>query len=103
LTDDETDEDRTTAIGLFHFAHSYASSAAALCDVKLHATHRDSPIRYLYSHAIELYLKSFLRMKEISVDELRSRDLGHNVAKCAERAMAFAFCSAKFSLTKLSA
>ena len=87
--EEECEKDRTTAIGLFHFAHSYAMSASALCDIKLHSTHPDSPIRYLYSHAIELYLKAYLLMNGITLDELRSRALGHRMSRLADKAISF--------------
>lgn len=39
----------------------------------------DMPIYYLYCHALELTLKSFLRTKEITTDTLRSREFGHKL------------------------
>lgn len=80
-------EDRTTALGLFHFAHSYAVSAGGLATLSLSATHPDAPIRYLYSHSIELYLKSFLRLKGLTVSELRSRKYGHDMEKLLARSI----------------
>jgi hypothetical protein len=37
------------------------------------------PIYYLYSHALELVLKGFLRSKDISIEQLRSREFGHSL------------------------
>jgi hypothetical protein len=82
-----TEDERTTALGLFHFAHSYAASAACLRRSPVRASHADAPIRFLYSHAIELYLKSFLRMHGLTVAELKSRELGHKTSVLAEKAM----------------
>lgn len=80
-------EKRTTAIGLFHYAHSYAQSASTISKAKVKATHDDSPIRFLYSHAVELYLKSFLRLNGISVAELRGQKFGHNTKKLVNKAI----------------
>jgi hypothetical protein len=81
-------DERTTAIGLFHFAHSYASSAIMLTQHPTRATHRDAPVRYLFAHAAELYLKAFCRMRGVTVTELRDRSLGHDLQALLERATA---------------
>ncbi len=80
------ENDRTTALGLFNYAHSYWSSAVALEQAKLGTTHPDAPINYLYFHAMELYLKSYLRSQGLSVAELRK--IGHRIEKLAETAEA---------------
>ena len=82
-----TDEDRVQPIGLFNYAHSYGASAAALHKIEVRATHPDTPVAYMYSHAVELYLKSFLRMKGVTVEELRSRKLGHDMIAIVEKAV----------------
>ena len=46
-------------------------------------------VKDLYSHAIELYLKSFLLMNDVSLDDLRSWTLGHHVSALADKAMSF--------------
>ena len=76
----EDDNERTTPIGLFHFAHSYWRSAVALEKAKVKATHRDSPISFLYFHAMELYLKAFLRLHDVSVEELSKKYRHHVLA-----------------------
>ena len=82
------DEDkRTAAIGLFNYAHTYAQSAFELGKIQVKATHPDSVIRFNYSHAVELYLKSFLRLHGISVAELRSKRYGHNTKKLVKKAI----------------
>ncbi|WP_417319064.1 hypothetical protein [Emcibacter sp.] len=84
-----TNEDRETPVGFFHYAHSYASSAAALRKTNIQATHPDSPIRFLYSHALELYLKSSLRLNGVTIKELRSKDLGHDMKALRKKAKEF--------------
>ncbi|WP_119418072.1 hypothetical protein [Desertibaculum subflavum] len=79
------EDDRTTAFGLFNFAHSYWQSAVALKKADVSATHSDEPVTFLYCHAVELYLKAFLRAAGLSVKELRDK-YGHNVVKLADAA-----------------
>jgi hypothetical protein len=81
------EDDRTTALGLFNFARTYWQSAVALKKANVRATHRDEPVTFLYCHAVELYLKAFLRAAGMSVKELREK-YGHNVVKLAEAARA---------------
>lgn len=76
------DEDRTTAFGLFNFAHSYWKSASALTKAKVRATHAHDPIWYLYTHAVELFLKAYLRAKGATEDDLRKK-YGHKVSTLA--------------------
>ncbi|CDO36022.1 hypothetical protein [Novosphingobium sp. KN65.2] len=79
-------DERTTATGLFHFAHSYAASAITLTEHQVRATHRDAPIRYLFAHAAELYLKAFCRLHGVPVRELSGRSLGHNLEALVDKA-----------------
>ena len=68
-------------VGIFNYAHSYASMAGAFrtSSNSLDCTHPEAPIYFLYYHALELYLKSFLVSQGVSEGELRSRELGHNL------------------------
>jgi len=68
----------TTPLGLFNFAESYCLSARALSRMRVRATHRASPIFFLYFHAIELYLKSYLRLQGHTAKELRNK-FGHKI------------------------
>jgi len=79
------EEDRTTSIGLFLLAHTYAKSASLLRENHVEASHRDYPVRFLYTHAIELYLKAYLRMHDgFSAEKLRK--LGHKTKKLLKNA-----------------
>jgi len=73
-------------IGWFLFADSYLACAEALRRSPPADLRFDAPVRYLLFHAMELYLKAFLRLKGIGEDELRSRVLGHNLVALANRA-----------------
>lgn len=51
----------------------------------------DAPIYYLYSHAIELTLKAYLRAKGVAAEELPTHKWGHSLSKlwsgCIERGL----------------
>ena len=79
---------RSTAIGFFNQAASYWQAARALDEAKFDATHRDDPIFFLYFHAVELYLKAFLRAHDITPYELR-RKYGHDTKKLSKKATKF--------------
>jgi hypothetical protein len=81
-----TDEERTNEVGLFNTAESYWKSAAALYAVNVKASHARSPVLFLYYHAIELYLKAFLRGNGHSAKELRGKKFGHKICCLSERA-----------------
>ena len=78
---------RTTPVGLFHFAHSYAASAIRLNSIEIDATHPDAPIRFLFSHSIELYFKAFLLQNGMTIEKLRGRKLGHSLTALLSASM----------------
>ena len=88
MSDDR--EDRTTAVGLYHYGHSYHEAARALGVAKFRATHADAPLTYLYFHAIELFLKAFLRAHGHTVDDLE-RKFRHDIKRMRKRATALGF------------
>lgn len=81
--DDE--DERTTAFGLFNFAHSYWRAGAALEKADVKASHPDDPCWFLYCHAVELFLKAFLRAHGVSARDLRQR-YGHTIGRLAKEA-----------------
>jgi len=81
-----TDEDRTNEVGLFNTAETYWRSANALYEAKVKASHAMSPVLFLYYHAIELYLKAFLRANGHSAQQLRSKKFGHRICCLTDRA-----------------
>lgn len=80
----DTDE-RTNAVGLFNTARSYWRSAEHLNAAHLAVTHPLPPVTFLFCHAIELYLKAYLRAIGYSVAQLKQA--GHHVANLAESAI----------------
>jgi hypothetical protein len=83
-----TNIDRSSPLGFFNLAESYWKAAVALVKAKVDCTHSNSPISFLYYHAIELYLKSFLRMHDHTAKELRGKSFGHRTCCLSERAAA---------------
>jgi hypothetical protein len=80
------DEDaRSTELGYFNFAESYRVSAKVLDEAGRQATDIESPIRFLYYHAVELYLKSYLRSHCVSAYRLRTREFGHDAGKLSRK------------------
>ncbi len=76
---------RSSPIGYFNFAETYRTAARALRKSKAKASHKESPIRFLYYHSIELYLKAFLRAHDIHPRELRSKKYGHDIGKLSRQ------------------
>ena len=58
-----------------------------LNDVDIDTIHSDAPVRFLFSHAIELYLKAYLMLRGVTIEELRSRALGHDLKRLTEKAV----------------
>ncbi|MBM9595499.1 HEPN domain-containing protein [Roseitranquillus sediminis] len=79
------EERSVSAIAVFNYAHSYASSANALGQIKVEASHWNAPVYYLYFHAIELYLKAYLVAHGRTLEDLRKR-FSHRVRALAEEA-----------------
>ncbi|MCF8878628.1 hypothetical protein L5876_02245 [Hyphobacterium sp. SN044] len=80
------DDERTTAIGLFNFAESYRICADSLTNSRPSGLRFEQPIQFLYWHALELFLKAFLRAKGVGIAELKSR-YGHNLKKLQAEAI----------------
>jgi hypothetical protein len=78
------DNERTNSIGLFNTGHSYWKAAAALRKTKLKVTHADEPIRFLYFHALELFLKALVR-QEHRVEDVRNK-FGHKFGRLVDEA-----------------
>ena len=82
---DKAKNDRTTPLGLFNYARSYWQSGVKLHAAKVKVSHPDAPITLLLAHAIELYLKSFLRLRGVGVEEVKA-SFGHDFKRLADKA-----------------
>src|SRR6516164_7697601 len=71
------DDERTNSLGLFNTAEAYRLSAMALPALKVDSGFREMPVRFLYYHALELYLKALLRQKH-SIAAARN-SFGHQI------------------------
>ena len=69
----------TSAQGFFTYAEAYAAAARLLAEAMEDIPHGEAPVRMLAFHAIELYLKSFLRCLGHSTDELAIKPLAHDL------------------------
>ena len=67
-----SDDDRTTPLGLFNYARSYWQSGVLLHHARAKVTHPAAPVTLLLAHAIELYLKVFLRLRGVGIEEVRT-------------------------------
>jgi hypothetical protein len=84
----EDEAQRSLPIAYFNFAETYWTAAKALRRSKAKATHKESPIRFLYYHAIELYLKAHLRGHGVHPLTMREK-FGHKVGRLAKKSASF--------------
>ena len=87
------DDERTNSLGLFNTAEAYRLSARALQTAKVRHGHADKPLRFLYYHALELYLKALLRQKH-SMATVRNK-FGHQISCWCEKPRRSGLLSAK--------
>lgn len=87
--------DRAPPIAFFLSGESFlkcATYAHEALDAKTLRLRFHMPVYYLYSHAIELIFKAFLRAKGLTEKELQFRAWGHDLLKlwegCVERGLA---------------
>ena len=74
---EENEKARSTPMGFYHYAQSYREAANLLTNAdktSRKATHPEAPIRFLYYHAIELYLKAFLRTHCARLGSISTRE-----------------------------
>jgi hypothetical protein len=56
-----------------------------LHNAKAKVTHPDAPVTSLLAQAIELYLKAFLRLRGVGIEEVKS-SFGHDFKKLVDEA-----------------
>lgn len=90
-----TDNQRTTAIGLARYAYEYIDAAIIVdeekAEDKAYAIVSYTPAYFLIVHGIELTLKAYLMQKGIDIETLRSKEFGHDLDKCLEKANKLGF------------
>jgi hypothetical protein len=82
MANDIDDDERTNTVGLLNTARSYWRSAEHLNATRLKVTHPQRPVTFLFCHAIELYLKAYLRGAGSNLVELKK--FGHRVSDLAK-------------------
>jgi HEPN domain-containing protein len=82
-----SNDGRTTPLGLFNYGRSYWQSAVLLHQLGAKVSHPDAPVTLLMAHAVELYLKAFLRLRGLSAQEVK-HSFGHDFEKLIEAAWA---------------
>jgi HEPN domain-containing protein len=80
-----SDDGRTTPLGLFNYARSYWQSGVLLHHAGVKVSHPDAPVTLLMAHAVELYLKAFLRVRGLSAQEVK-HSFGHDFIKLVQAA-----------------
>jgi hypothetical protein len=76
-----------TPLAWFYLAHAYLHDAAILnAASKPPGGHYDAPVRFLYVHAIELFLKAYLRLRGVDEAALGTRKYGHRLNALANEA-----------------
>ena len=79
-----TDNSRDLASAFWHRSKEFLEAANLVAEA---AGDRVSlPAYYLWGHSIELSLKVFLIGRDVPLRELKSRDLGHNLAALWQKA-----------------
>jgi hypothetical protein len=81
--------DGPSPLGFYNFAVSYHVAADLIADRGLKATHPESVAMFLYYHAIELYLKSFLRLHAIQKNGCAKSGMIFRPCTRAQRSEAF--------------
>lgn len=76
-------KDRVSSNGILHFAMAYHRAAVILALDRTKPPFRDVPIVYLLRHAIEMYLKAYLRHRGESVADLKGR-YSHRLQKALD-------------------
>ncbi len=82
-----TEDDRVSWRGLYNYAEAYGRAADALAE-NLSGVWAEAPVKMLYFHAVELYLKCFLRHQGVTVAELKASRLSHKLKNIADAAIA---------------
>ena len=71
-----TDEELAPPLGYFNYADSYWYAAQQLEKLNLKIPHARAPVYFLYHQAIELYLKTFQRLKNEKVLAIKGHKIG---------------------------
>ena len=79
-----TDDSRNLALAFWRRSKEFLEAANLVAEA--HGERVSLPAYYLWGHSIELSLKVFLIGHDITLRELKSRDLGHNLTALWQKA-----------------
>jgi hypothetical protein len=85
--DVDVDSRRTAALALWRYSHDYLKAAQALCETNSIACNESQAPYHLAAQGIEFALKSFLRARGVTPEDLSSR-IGHSLLDALHEALA---------------
>jgi hypothetical protein len=77
---------RTAALALWRYSHDYLKAAQTLCQTDLIASNESQALYHLTAQGVEFALKSFLRARGVSQDDL-STHIGHSLLDALQEAI----------------
>ncbi|MGE5666561.1 MAG: hypothetical protein ACM338_00040 [Betaproteobacteria bacterium] len=78
---------RTTALALWRYSHDYLRTAHTLCETDLIACDESQVVYHLAAQGIEFALKSHLRARGLTPEDLSAR-IGHSLLDALQEAIA---------------
>jgi hypothetical protein len=82
----DVEERRTAALALWRYSHDYLKAAQTLCQTNLVACNESQALYHLTAQGVEFALKSFLRARGVSQDDL-STHIGHSLLDALQEAI----------------
>jgi len=87
MQESEEESRRTAALALWRYGHDYLKAAQALAEKDRVACNESQALYHLAAQGIEFALKSYLRAKGVTPDELSTR-IGHSLVDALQEALA---------------
>jgi hypothetical protein len=78
---------RTAALALWRYSHDYLKAAQTLCETNAIACNESQALYHLAAQGIEFALKSFLRARGVTPEDLSAR-IGHSLLDALQEAIA---------------
>lgn len=90
MENEPTPEELAPSLGYFNFADLYWYAAQQLHKLKLRMPFSGSPVYFLYHQTVELYLKTFLRLKDETLESFKTHHIGKLAQQVRKHGMKFA-------------
>jgi hypothetical protein len=78
---------RTAALAMWRYSHDYLQAAQTLCETNSIACNESQALYHLAAQGIEFALKSFLRARGVTPEDLSTR-IGHSLLDALQEALA---------------